>query len=379
MNRFTTSEKKFMRSAIRLAEKGLGFTSPNPAVGAIIVNAGQVVGRGYHKRAGDAHAEVNAIRDAGQRCKGAEIFVTLEPCNHTGKTPPCTKAILEAGLRRVVIGALDPNPSVKGGGADFLRSQGIRVDIGLLESECKRLLAPFAKSIKRGIPWIRAKTACSLDGRIATRTGHSQWITNDKARQYGQELRKMSDAIVVGKGTVLADDPSLTWRPRRPSPGQKKLLRVILDSRLECPTDAKLFSPSDSSPTMVVSTMPDVEKRRILEKKGVEVVELPPNSMGRPHPGSLLELLGRKEVQSVLVEGGAEVLGCFYDNDLVDEAFFFFAPLIIGGTGAKPAIGGMGTDVLTNAKRLKGVTITHLGDNWLVRGIISDLDSLWSK
>jgi len=379
VRKFTTSEKQFMRAAIRLAQKGLGFTSPNPAVGAVIVKDGRIVGKGYHKMAGSAHAEVNAIKDAGPLCRGAEIFVTLEPCNHTGRTPPCTRAILDAGLKRVVVGASDPNPTVKGGGSDFLKSKGLDVACGLLEQECRLLLAPFAKSVKTGLPWVRAKTACSLDGRIATRTGHSKWITNEKARQYGQRLRQISDAIIVGKGTVEADNPSLTWRPRSTLERKKRLLRIILDSRLESPAESTVYSPLKNAPTLIATTSPDNTKRRTLEAKGVEVVELPPDTQGRPDITSLLQYLGGKGIQAVLVEGGAGVLGSFYDNNAVDEAFFFFAPLVIGGENSKAAIEGVGADLLEQAKRLKGLTIHRLGDNWLVRGVIADLDSFWRR
>ena len=379
MKPFTTREKQFMRSAIRLAEKGLGYTSPNPAVGAVIVKGGKIVGRGFHRKAGTPHAEINAIRDAGDQCRGAEIFVTLEPCNHTGRTPPCTRAIIDAGITRVVTGVSDPNPSVKGGGTEFLRSRGIAVETGLLARECRLLLAPFAKSVRKGLPWVRAKTACSLDGRIATRTGHSQWITNEKARRHGQGLRRISDAILVGRGTVEADNPSLTYRPGKKTADPKRLLRVILDSRLKSPASSICFQPTDEAPTLVATAAPDNEKRQILEGKGVKLVELPPDASGRPDTGALLKYLGSRGIQSILVEGGAEVLGSFYDMNLVDEAFFFFAPLVIGGINAKAGIAGRGADVLDNAKRLEDVRMSRLNDNWLVRGVISDLEGLWRQ
>jgi len=379
VNQFTSTQKKFMRAAIGLAQKGMGFTSPNPAVGAVIVKNDKIVGRGFHEKAGAPHAEVNAIRDAGQSCSGADIYVTLEPCNHTGRTPPCTRAILEAGLKQVFIGARDPNPSVRGGGAEFLESQGIKVFTGLLEKECMLLLAPFAKAVKRQMPWVRAKTACSLDGRIATRTGHSKWITNEKARQYGQRLRRMSDAILVGKGTVLADNPSLTWRPAGRKNTSKKLLRVILDSRLETPVDFQVFKPDKSAPTLVACSNPDKEKINALMEKGVQTVTLPADEKGRPDILALLEYLGQRGIHSLLVEGGAEILGSFYDQGLVDEAFFFFAPIVIGGMEARPAIGGLGAKTLKETARLKDVTIHRMGSNWLARGVVSDLDSLWRK
>ncbi len=373
---FTARDKKYMRMAIKEAQKGLGYTNPNPAVGAVIVKGDEVVGRGYHKKAGTPHAEVNAIRDAGTRAEGAEIFVTLEPCNHTGKTPPCTRAILEAGLKRVVVGAIDLNPRVQGGGVEFLRGKGITVDTGCLEHECRLLIAPFVKHVKTGLPWVMAKAACSLDGRVATRTGHSKWITNERARNFGQGLRQASDAILVGKNTALEDDPNLTFRKKgRPA---KRLLRVILDSRLSLPLDLKVFHVTQNAPTLVVAQRgASQHKRKELEKRGVQVLEVDPGPTGGVDLEMLLKELGAQGVQAILVEGGATVHGAFWDAGLVDEAFFFYAPIVIGGENAPQAVQGKGVAKVGDAPRLMQTKIRRFGDNFLLQGLVTDLSRFW--
>ena len=374
----TSNDELFMKMAISEAQKGLGFTSPNPAVGAVIVKDGKVVGRGYHKRAGDNHAEVNAIIDAGDKCKEATIYVTLEPCNHTGKTPPCTQAILKAGIKKVVIGALDPNPKVKGGGANFLLSKGIDVVTGCLEKECKKTLAPFAKFIKTELPWIRAKVASSLDGKIATKTGHSKWITNEKARGFGQTLRRYSDAILIGKNTAILDNPSLTYRGADSE--NKSLIRIILDTNLSCPTDLKIFSTTKNAPTIVVckKELRKSDKKDKLEEKNVKILEVETDESNKLNLTELLKQLGKMQIQSILVEGGATLHGSFWDSGLVDEAFFFFAPIIIGGKDAPTSILGSGAEKVQDAKRLKDIELKWFDDNYLITGFITDLDTFWS-
>ncbi len=368
-----------MRKAIQLAYRGMGYTTPNPAVGCVVVQNDEITGIGYHQRAGHPHAEVNALRSAGPAASGAELFVTLEPCNHYGRTPPCTRAILDAGIRRVVIGVLDPNPEVSGGGADFLRSEGVQVDIHCLREECELLLAPFCKATLLHQPWIRQKTASSLDGRTATRAGHSKWITNKKARAYGQRLREMSDAILVGRTTVAADDPSLTFRGRGKNPPfQKMLWRVILDSRLSLGLHHKVFQVSDSSPTAVIAVHGvNPDKRKNLEDAGVKVVETAPDSMGRVDLHQAMNALFRMGIHSVLVEGGAEVHGSFNDAGIVDQGFFFLAPMVIGGNQARPAIAGEGAETLDHARQLSMTRIRHFGDNLMITGIYTDIDKFW--
>ncbi len=369
-------DETFMKLAICEAQKGIGFTSPNPAVGAVIVKEGKVVGRGYHKKAGTNHAEVNAIIDAGDSCKGATIYVTLEPCNHTGKTPPCTQAILKSGIKKVVIGVLDPNPKVKGGGAAFLQSKGLEVVTGCLERECKKILAPFAKFIKTGMPWIRSKVASSLDGKVATKTGNSKWITNEKARRFGQKLRRWSDAILVGKETAIVDNPSLTYRDKDAE--KKTLLRIILDTNLSCPSDLKLFNVTSNAPTMLVCSK-EIDRNKItaFEDKGIVVLRIEKDQTGRLDLCSLLRELGSRQIQSVLVEGGATVQGSFWDKGLVDEAFFFFAPLVIGGKDAPSSILGNGVDKVQHAKRLRDIALNWFDDNYLITGYVTNIDTFW--
>lgn len=375
---WAVEDKKFMRRALRLGEKGLGYTNPNPAVGAVVARQGVILGEGYHQKAGTPHAEVHALRAAGDAAKGADIYVTLEPCNHTGRTPPCTHAILQAGIKRVVIGALDPNPKVAGGGAGFLRDKGLEVETGCLRDECCLLIAPFVKHSLTGIPWIRSKVACSLDGRIATRTGHSKWITNRQARRSGHRLREISDAIMVGRGTIVADNPQLTCRKGK-KPG-KDPIRVVLDSGLSIDPSFRICRLKSSAPTVIVGVEGKSKQahRQALEATGSEVWLVPPNDMGRVDIRSVLKMLGEHGIQSVLVEGGATVHGAFWDQGDVDEAFFYYAPVIIGGLDARPAIGGSGAVDMGKVTRLSKVQHRKLGDNRLVRGLATDLDSFWS-
>lgn len=369
---FTGDDRKFMRMALGLAAKGLGRTSPNPAVGAVVVRDGEVVGRGYHKRAGGAHAEVHALEDAGVRAAGATLYVTLEPCNHHGRTPPCTEAVLRAGIRRVVIGTLDPNPKVKGGGASYLRSRGLEVQAGCLDREAKVLIAPFVKHTYTGLPWVRVKVASSLDGKIATHARESKWITGEKARAFGHRLRDISCAIMVGRGTVEHDDPSLTCRLK--GGRGRDPLRVILDSALVLPPGLKVFTQASTAKTVVFcdGSRRDARKKAVLEAQGVMVVEVE----GSPGEGlslrSVLKALGQMGVQSVVAEGGAGLHGSLFDQGFVDEAFFFYAPKIIGGVGALTAIGGTGVDTPSRAHRLHHLEVKRLGPDILVHGFLDE-------
>ena len=372
-----SGDRHFMRMAVRLGRKGLGRTAPNPAVGAVVVREGRVVGRGYHKKAGGPHAEVHALEDAGEKARGATIYVTLEPCNHTGRTPPCTRAILEAGISRCVFGVNDPNPSVEGGGGDFLQRRGVQVDSGVLYHECALLTAPFAKHVKTGLPWVRSKIACSLDGRTATRTGHSQWITNEKARAYGHRLRSSSDAILAGRGTVEADNPRLTCRMA--GGGSRDPVRVILDSHLALSSRYQVFSLESQAPTWIFCAegLFDHERRQELVDMGTGVFPVRPDREGRVDVRSVLGFLGERGIQSVLVEGGATVHGAFWDLGLVDEAYFFYAPVVIGGLEAAPAIGGLGSATVDEAACLEYVEIRSLAGNWLVHGTVRAHEELY--
>jgi len=366
-----------MRLALRLAARGAGWTSPNPMVGAAVVKNDRVVGKGYHRGYGLPHAEVEALRRAGDAARGADLYVTLEPCNHHGKTPPCTQAILEAGVRRVVVAVRDPNPRVNGGGAEFLASQGVQVEVGLLEAEARRVNEAWFKWMATGLPWVMAKAACSLDGRMATATGESQWLTGEAARAFGHRLRHLSDAILVGVNTVIADDPQLTTRlptkDRRPKTEDrfKDPIRIILDSRLRLPLTARLLNLDSPAPTWVACTeAAPAEKRRALEKKGAEVLVLPEES-GRVALQPLLALLGQRQVQSLLVEGGAEVLGSFFDQKLVDQFFFFYAPKFLGGRRALSVLGGEGAARLQDASQARDLSVRRLGPDLLLSGYLS--------
>jgi diaminohydroxyphosphoribosylaminopyrimidine deaminase/5-amino-6-(5-phosphoribosylamino)uracil reductase len=337
-------------------------------VGAVVVQAGEVVGRGWHHRYGEPHAEVMALRDAGSQSRGATLYVTLEPCNHHGQTPPCTAAILAAGIKRVVTATLDPNPTVNGGGAAFLREKGVAVELGVLAEEGQRLNEAWFTWVETGLPFVIAKAACSLDGKIATRTGDSKWLTGEVARAFGHQLRHGCDAILVGVGTVLADDPQLTTRLTR-RPGNDPI-RVVLDSHLRTPPTATVLNPESPSPAWIATT-PAAPRNKIqaLESLGAEVFVLP-EKKGRVSLEPLLQELGRRRVQSLLVEGGAEVLGAFLDQRLVDKFYFFYAPKILGGKNAYPAVAGQGVAKLSEAHQARNLSLRRLGPDLLVSGYL---------
>ncbi len=361
-----TPDVRYMKLALRLAARGAGWVSPNPMVGAVVVRDGEIVGRGWHRRYGAAHAEVEALTQAGERAKGATLYVTLEPCNHYGLTPPCSQAVWAAGVARVVVAMADPNPQVAGGGAEFLRQQGVTVEMGLLAEPARRLNEAWLKWVTTGLPYVVAKAACSLDGRIATATGESKWLTGERARAFGHRLRHECDAILVGRGTVAADDPQLTARlGRRKS---KDPVRVVLDSRLEIPQDSRLLSLSSGAPTLIATTdLAPPEKIAALNRLGAEVLVLPKEN-GRVALRPLLELLGKRRVSSVLVEGGAETLGSFFDARLVDRFYFFYAPKILGGPPAYPVVAGQGVSTLVEAHRAQDLAVRRLGPDVLITG-----------
>lgn len=344
--KFSASDERFVGRALALAKRGAGKTSPNPMVGAVLVRNGRIIGDGWHKKAGGPHAEVNALRRGNAR--GATLYVTLEPCCTHGRTPPCTDAIIAAGVKRVVVAALDPNPKHNGRGLRALKRAGIRVEAGLLAEEAAHLNEAFNKWIVTGLPLVIAKAAMSLDGKIATRTGDSKWITSEAARRYGHKVRAQVDAIVVGAGTVIADDPQLTVRHgvrgRQP-------LRVVVDSRGRCPLKAKLFSDKYRSRTLVVTSQQLKAKwRRALSGRGVGVAMLPARG-GHVSMRAVMKLLGHREVTSVLIEGGGGLPGAVFDAGLVDKVLFFYAPLVIGGAEATTPVQGRGTAKVASAWR----------------------------
>ncbi|MBI4496996.1 MAG: bifunctional diaminohydroxyphosphoribosylaminopyrimidine deaminase/5-amino-6-(5-phosphoribosylamino)uracil reductase RibD [Chloroflexi bacterium] len=355
----------WMRHALLLARTAVGRASPNPAVGAVLVKDGQVIGRGATQAPGGPHAEIVALRAAGEAPRGSTLYVTLEPCCHHGRTPPCTEAIIAAGVAEVHIATLDPNPAVSGRGRAALEAAGIRTVLGEGEEAARALIAYHRKYITTGLPLVIAKFAASLDGKVATRTGHSQWITGPAAREYAHRVRARVDAILVGVNTVLADDPQLTARPggrlvrRQP-------LRVVVDSRGRTPPQAQVLrGPGQALVAVTAQAPPD--RLRALREAGAEVVVLPSDG-DKVDVLALLRELGRREQASVLVEGGSTLLGSLFDRGLVDQVLAFFALLLIGGRDALPAVGGLGAATLAEALRLERVQVRRLGNDLLVSG-----------
>lgn len=347
----------------------LGRTSPNPAVGAVVVRDGQIVGEGATQPAGGPHAEAVALAMAGEAARGATLYATLEPCSHHGRTPPCTEAIIAAGIARVHCAVLDPNPIVMGNGRRNLEESGIEVipGGGIWAGEAEQLNEAFFHWIKCRRPFVIAKWAMSLDGRIATGTGDSRWISGARSRSWVHELRNVVDAILVGSGTVLADDPSLTTRLDRP--GVQHPLRVILDARGRTPLSARLVSGGLPGRTLVATTAAASESwRRAVAGRGAEVVVLPLGATGGVELDALLRILGLRDVISLLVEGGSTVLGSFVDARLVNKYHVFVAPLVIGGAGAPSPVGGAGADQLIRAARLRSGRIDHLDGDLLFTG-----------
>jgi diaminohydroxyphosphoribosylaminopyrimidine deaminase/5-amino-6-(5-phosphoribosylamino)uracil reductase len=359
----------FMQRALALARQAEGYTSPNPVVGAVVAKEGQIVGEGYHRRAGAPHAEVEALQTAAALAQGAILYVTLEPCNHYGRTPPCTEAIIKAGISEVFYAIGDPNPHVAGNGHRRLAQAGITVRQGPCTGEAQYLNRFFFHYIRTGQPYVVAKFAASLDGKIATHTGHSQWITDAAARQKGHILRNLVDAILVGAGTAIADNPRLTTR--LPRSDVRHPLRVVLDSRGRIPLKARLFQASLPGQTVVATTeaMPSA-RQTALKQRGVETLILPATPAGRVDISVLLAALGRRQITSLLVEGGGEVLGAFFEGGLVNEVWAFLAPLIIGGQTAPGPVGGAGFPTLAKACHLQQPTFETIGRDFLIRGFI---------
>lgn len=344
----TEADELWMRRALELAERGRGHVEPNPLVGAVVVREGRIVGEGWHQRHGEVHAEIHALAAADQAARAATLYVTLEPCCHHGKTPPCTDAVLRAGIRRVVAAMPDPFPAVAGKGAELLRQAGVAVDFAVGEAAARRLNAPYLKLLAAGRPWVHAKWAMTLDGKIATRRGDSRWISNETSRRRVHQLRGRMDAIIVGIGTVLADNPHLTARP----PGPRTPARIVLDSQGRIPDDAVLVQTARVAPTVLAATqrMPQT-KRAALQAHGCEVLILPDQD-DRVRVESLLTELGRRRFTNVLVEGGSGVLGAFVDAEAVDEFHVFIAPRLVGGATAASAVGGRGVPNMAEALRL---------------------------
>ena len=320
---FSAADHEFMARALQLAEQGLYSTTPNPRVGCVIVNDGLVVGEGWHRRAGEAHAEVHALRAAAGKASGATAYVTLEPCSHYGRTPPCADALIAAGVTRVVAAMQDPNPAVSGNGLARLRASGVAVDCGLLASAAKELNIGFVSRMTRGRPWVRMKLATSLDGKTALENGASQWITGAAARQDGHRWRARACAILSGIGTVLADNPQLNVRDVETS---RQPLKVVIDSRLELPLDARLLATGE---VLLVTVSADLEKANALRERGVEILNLP-NASGNVDLPELMQELGRRGINELHVEGGYRLSGALVAAGLVDELLLYQAPCLIG-------------------------------------------------
>jgi diaminohydroxyphosphoribosylaminopyrimidine deaminase/5-amino-6-(5-phosphoribosylamino)uracil reductase len=357
----------FMKKALALAKKGLGYTSPNPMVGAVIVKDGEVIGKGYHQAAGRAHAEVNAIEDAGVRAKGATLYVNLEPCNHTGRTPPCTRKILEAGVKRVVVALEDPN-TIAAGGSDFLKQNGIEVLTGVCKGQAARLNEAFLKYVNTKNPFVTLKCAATLDGRIATRTGDSRWVTGEKSRRYVHRLRHAVDAILVGIGTVHADNPSLTARLE--SGKGTDPVRIVLDTHLSISPEANILKLASNSDTILVTgkSISEAKKKEVV-RKGVRLLAQPVKN-GRIDLSPLMAELGAMGITSLLIEGGSRVIASAFNSGIVDKALFFYAPKILGGDDGIPICRGPGPRLMKDCTRAKNIRVRRFDDDVMIEAYI---------
>ena len=360
-----------MARAVGLARDALGSTSPNPAVGAVLVRDGQVVGQGATQPPGQAHAEVVALGEARELARGSTLYVTLEPCCHWGRTPPCTRAIVEAGVSEVVAAVPDPNPVVVGSGMAELRKAGIAVTLlhdGLEAcSEIRELYEGFAKHISTGLPFVLAKFAMSLDGKIATHTGDSKWVTGPEARSLVQQMRRETDAVMVGIKTILADDPALTARDGAGRPLARQPLRVALDSHCRMPVESQLLHQPGHTVVYTTSAAPPASVRG-LQETGAEVITLDATAIGQVCPEEALADLGRRGIVNLLVEGGGLTLGSLFDGGLVDKVCAFVAPVIIGGIGAASPVEGEGAEMMAHTHRLADASMRQVGVDWLITG-----------
>ena len=356
-------DRRHMGRALELARRGEGYVEPNPMVGCVLVRNGEVVGEGWHPKFASPHAEVEAIAAAGSAAKGATAYVTLEPCSHTGKTPPCTQALINAGVERVVIACCDPNPHVSGNGAAQLGAAGIKCHPSVLAEEAADLIAPFTKLVTTGRPWVIAKWAMTLDGKFATHTGDSRWISGEESRAKVHELRGRVDAIVVGAGTVKQDDPLLTARPA----GPRTPTRIILDSHASLPLTSQLVATARETPVLLAtSSAASPERLNALKGHGVEIWQSNEPDLERRW-FELLDELGRRQMTNILVEGGANVFGVLFDAGEIDEIHAFIAPKIIGGAAPSP-LAGRGVPEMNLATRLKRYTIEQLGGDAYIHG-----------
>lgn len=361
---FLSYDEKYMRLAMQLAGNAIGRTSPNPLVGAVIVKDNRVVGCGWHRKAGTPHAEVHALNQAGELAQGADVYVTLEPCAHYGKTPPCAKALVEAKVKNVYGGLLDVNPKVAGKGFKILEDAGIHVEYGFLQDELRKQNEVFFKWIEHKKPFIVLKAAMTLDGKIATATGQSKWITNETSRAYGYKLRDIYDGIMVGINTVIEDNPMLTARVD----GGKNPIRIVVDSSLKIDINANVVQ--DKSAKTIIATTDKADKDKILklQAQDVDVIVVDKDENDKVDIEKLLDILGQKNICSILVEGGATLSGSFVAKKLVDKVYFFIAPKIVGGKEAKTPVAGTGILNLQEALSLKDIQIEKLKEDILIIG-----------
>jgi diaminohydroxyphosphoribosylaminopyrimidine deaminase/5-amino-6-(5-phosphoribosylamino)uracil reductase len=379
-----TQQEQYMREALALARQGIALASPNPRVGAVIVaEDSAVVGRGFHTYDGLKHAEVLAIEEAGERAKGATLYLNLEPCSHQGRTGPCADAVIAAGIKRVFAAIQDPNPLVSGKGFEKLRVAGIEVQVGMLESEAKELNEAFAKYVRTKLPLVTLKAGMTLDGKIAPPPGESLnptalgsgnassgWITSAEARAHVQELRHQSDAIMVGVGTVIADDPLLTDRSGLPR--RRRLLRVILDSRLRLPLESRLVKTANAD-LLVFCSFAEEKRKAELERRGIRVCQVAQaKEVGHPDLAQVMRKLGEMEITSVLIEGGANVNWVALESGLVDKVFLYYAPKILAGMGSVPFAGGRGFRSMQQAAQVKDVRLHRFGEDFAVEGYLKD-------
>lgn len=361
---FLSYDEKYMRLAMQLAGNAIGRTSPNPLVGAVIVKDNRVVGCGWHRKAGTPHAEVHALNQAGELAQGADVYVTLEPCAHYGKTPPCAKALVEAKVKNVYGGLLDVNPKVAGKGFKILEDAGIHVEYGFLQDELRKQNEVFFKWIEHKKPFIVLKAAMTLDGKIATATGQSKWITNETSRAYGYKLRDIYDGIMVGINTVIEDNPMLTARVD----GGKNPIRIVVDSSLKIDINANVVQ--DKSAKTIIATTDKADKDKILklQAQDVDVIVVDKDENDKVDIEKLLDILGQQNICSILVEGGATLSGSFVAKKLVDKVYFFIAPKIVGGKEAKTSVAGTGILNLQEALALKDIQIEKLEEDILIIG-----------
>jgi len=366
-----TGHESYIDEALALAVRGRGWVSPNPMVGAVVVRNGKVIGRGWHKQFGGPHAEVFALEEAGSDARGATLFCTLEPCNHTGKTPPCVQTVIKAGIAELVLGARDPNP-VAAGGVEALRAAGVNVMLGVREKECRALNAAFFKHAITGIPLVTLKWAMTADGKIATASGDSKWITGEPAREFAHRLRGEHDAVMVGIGTLLADDSKLNCRCLQFGDGQpiRQPRRIIIDPSARVPATASLWSANGGKVIVVCGKTASQDKVAALRTIGAEIIQLSMQE-GKMPLNELLQELGKQGIQSVLVEGGSRLLGSFVDARLGDRACVFIAPRIIGGQSSITAVGGHGAQMVSEGLEFKTPSTEVIGSDVLISGGLS--------